>query len=329
MHMRRLLAPLLILLTTLACVSATAQSVSWPAFGPVRNLLRFDGFTDTVPDFVGPIDGSALLTIFTEGNHYPVLLPLVLQRFPQWCRVNHACEADPARILVVTLPQPMVVRMLTEGGISLGNAVLPIGRDKPVFPDLVMGGVAPLRQLRAAGVVEGQARIFAHSLGMGMLVPKALTGVGDLEQFSQRINRLIVASPSEPGARQQYRATSAALLGEQATAQLFAHEVVSFAGRLGIQHRDVPYALLNDYADGGLIFSHLANFYAHAFPERLRAVAVPGAERFGQDIAIVRTMRSHALAASFERFFMEVAPVAYPEGGFAVLGPAFGTPVDL
>ncbi len=329
MRMRGLLAPPLILLTALACISVKAQSVPWPAFGPVRNLLRFDGFTDTVPDFVGPIDGSAQLTIFTEGNHYPVLLPLVLQRFPEWCRANHACEADPARILVVTLPQPMVVRMLTEGGISLGNAVLPIGPDKPVFPDLVMGGVAPLRQLRAAGVVEGQAWIFAHTLGMGMLVSKALTGVGDLEQFSQRINRLIVASPSEPGARQQYRATLAALLGEPAAAQLFAREVVSFGGRLGIQHRDVPYALINDLADGGLIFSHLANFYAGAFPERLRALAVPGAERFGQDIAIVRTTRSHALAASFERFFMEVAPAAYPEGGFAVLGPAFGTPVNL
>ena len=305
----------LILLTALACVSVKAQSVPWPAFGPMRNLLRFDGFTDTVPDFVGPIDGSAQLTIFAEGNHYPVLLPLVLQRFPEWCGANHACEVDAAQILVVTLPQPMVVRMLTEGGISLGNAVLPIGPDKPVFPDLVMAGLAPLRQLRAAGVVEGQAWIFAHSLGMGMLVSRTLTGIGDLEQFAQRINRLIVASPSEPGARQQYRATSAALLGEQVTAQLFAHEVASFAGRLGIQHRDVPYALLNDHADGGLIFSHLANFYAHAFPERLRALAVPGAERFGQDIAIVRTMRNHALAASFERFFMEVAPVAYPEGG--------------
>ncbi|HEX9522870.1 MAG TPA: hypothetical protein VF949_07870 [Reyranella sp.] len=330
MRMRGLLAPLLILLTALACVSVNAQSVPWPGFGPVRNLLRFDGFTDTVPDFVGPIDGSAELTIFTEGNHYAVLLPLVLQRFPEWCRANHACDADAARILVVTLPQPMVVRMLTEGGISLGNAVLPVGRDKPVFPDLVMGGVAPLRQLRAAGVVEGQARIFAHTLGMGMLLSKSLTGVGDLEQFSQRINRLIVASPSEPGARQQYRETLAALLGQPATAQLFAHEVVLFSGRLGIQHRDVPYALINGLADGGLIFSHLANFYASAFPERLRALAVPGAERFGQDIAIVRTTRaSRALAASFERFFMEVAPTAYPEGGFAVLGSAFGTPVDL
>jgi hypothetical protein len=329
MRMRALLAPLLPLLTVLACVSVKAQSVPWPAFGPVRKLLRFDGFTDTVPDFVGPIDGSAQLTIFTEGNHYPVLLPLVLQRFPEWCRSSHACDADAARILVVTLPQPMVVRMLTEGGISLGNAVLPIGPDKPVFPDLVMAGLAPLRQLRAAGVVEGQARVFAHTLGMGMLVSTAVTGVADLDQFSRRIDRLIVASPSEPGARRQYRATLTAQLGEAATAQLFDHEVVSFAGRLGIQHRDVPYALINDLADGGLIFSHLAQFYARAFPERLHALSVPGAERFGQDIAIVRTTRRHALAASFERFFMEVAPTAYPAGGFAVLGSAFGAPVDL
>jgi Tripartite tricarboxylate transporter family receptor len=90
MRKRCLLAPLLVLATALGCITVNAQSVPWPAFGPVRNLLRLDGFTDTVPDFIGPIDGSAQLTIFTEGNHYPVLLPLVLQRFPEWCRVNNA-----------------------------------------------------------------------------------------------------------------------------------------------------------------------------------------------------------------------------------------------
>src|SRR5262245_39269689 len=58
--------------------------------------------------------------------------------------------------------------------ISLGNALLPVGLDKPIFPDLVMAGIAPLGQLHAAGVVEGQARIFAHTRGMGMLVSKTL-----------------------------------------------------------------------------------------------------------------------------------------------------------
>jgi hypothetical protein len=328
--MRALTVALLLLTTLAGPVSVKAQSVTWPAFGPERNLLRFDGFTDTLPDFIGPIDGSAELTIFTEGNHYPVLLPLALQRFPQWCRDNHQCQADPSKILIVTLPQPMIVRMLTEGGISLGNAVLPVGPDKPVFADLVMGGLAPLRQLRTAGVVEPTARVFAHTRGMAMLLPKDLAPVDTLDQFSRQVGKLIVASPSEPGARRQYRETSAALVGEEPAARLFDHEVASFAGRLGIQHRDVPYALINGLADGGLIFSHLAHFYAAVFPERLRAVAVPGAERFGQDIAMVRTTHARSgLAASFERFFLEAARTAYPEGGFSDLGAAFGTSTDL
>jgi hypothetical protein len=244
--------------------------------------------------------------------------------------VSGECDADPARILVVTLPQPMIVRMLTDGGISLGNAVLPIGPDKPVFPDLVMGGLTPLHQLHAAGVVEDRASVFAHSRGMAMLVSKSVGMVASLNQFSRQIGRLIVASPSEPGARLQYRQTTTALLGEYKTAQLFGREVASFPGRLGIQHRDVPYALINGLADGGLIFSHLAHFYAASFPDRLRAVAVPGAERFGQDIAMVRTIHARsALAASFERFFLEAARTAYPEGGFADLGSTFGANLDL
>ena len=328
--MRTLTIALLLLVAPLCQRPADAQSVTWPAFGPERNLLRFDGFTDTLPDFIGPIDGSAELTIFTEGNHYPVLLPLVLQRFPQWCRDSHQCQADASKILIVTLPQPMIVRMLTEGGISLGNAVLPVGPDKAIFPDLVMGGLAPLQQLHKAGVVEPTAHVFAHSRGMALLLSKELAGIGDLGQFSRQVRRLVVASPSEPGARRQYREASAALLGEEAAARLFSHEVPSFAGRLGIQHRDVPYALINGLADGGLIFSHLAQFYAAAFPERLRAMAVPGAERFGQDIAVARTNRARAsLTASFERFFLEAARTAYPEGGFADLGARFGAPMEL
>lgn len=192
-----------------------------------------------------------------------------------------------------------------------------------------MGGLAPLRQLHAAGIVEDQAQVFAHSRGMAKLVSKGVD-VGDLGQFSQRVSRLVVASASEPGARRQYRDTSAALLGEEATARLFGREVQSFPGRLGIQHRDVPYALINGVADGGLIFSHLASFYAATFPDRLHAIAVPGAERFGQDIAIARTVGARSrLATAFRQFFLEAARTAYPKGGFADLGTTFGATVGL
>jgi hypothetical protein len=142
--------------------------------------------------------------------------------------------------------------------------------------------------------------------------------VTDLDSFRSSVARIVLASESEPGARAQYRATLENVLGHDGAAQLLAREIPSFPGRLGIQHRDVPYALLNDIADGGIIFGHLATFYARLYPERLRHVAVPAAAPFGQEIAMARTRRDTGpLTAPFERFFMQAARTAYPEGGFA------------
>ena len=307
----------------LGCLTASpcsAQSVSWPAFGPERSLLRLDGLTDALPDFVGPVDGSAEFTIFTEGNHYPVLLPLVLDAFPAWCRTSGACDVDAGKILVVTLPQPMVVDMLLKGGIRLGNAVIPVGRDQHIFPDIVMGGPAPLRQLADAGILEQHAMVFARHRGLGLLLKRDRAKVDDIESFRASAARVVLASESEPGARNQYRATLEALAGREATADLLEREIHTFPGRLGIQHRDVPYAVLNDIADGGIIFSHLAAYYAHIYPDRLRAVAVPAAEPFGQELALARTVREPGrLTEAFERFFREAARTAYPAGSFADL----------
>jgi hypothetical protein len=281
-------------------------------------MLRLDGFADTLPDFVGPVDGSAELTIFTEGNHYPVLLPLVFDGFPGWCERTGGCRADPARILVVTLPQPMVVDMLVKGGIRLGNAVVPVGRDQRVFPDFVMAGPNALRRLASAGIVEDRAILFARHRGLGLLLRRDVANVSDIAGFVARVPKVVMASKSEPGARDQYLATLEALAGKDATARLLMREIGDFSGRLGIQHRDVPYALLNHIADGGLIFSHLAAFYAQKYPDRLRYVAVPAAEPFGEDIAVARTTREQGpLASAFEKFFLDAARTAYPEGGFA------------
>ena len=71
----RLLAGCAGLLVLLSQGYASAQSVDWPAFGPELGYPHLKGIANTVPDFSGPIDGSAELTIFTEGNHFPVLLP--------------------------------------------------------------------------------------------------------------------------------------------------------------------------------------------------------------------------------------------------------------
>jgi hypothetical protein len=309
---------------------AQAKSVAWPSYGPVRQLLRLEGLTDALPDFVGPIDGSAELTIFTEGNHFPVLLPLVFDRFPAWCERTKACRVDPRRILVVTLPQAMIVDILTKGGVQLGNAVIPVGRAHGIFPNLIMGGEEALRQLADAGIAGRRATIFARHRGLGLLVRKDLA-VTDIKTFASGAQGVIMASESEAGARTQYRATLAALTDQQTITRLFADEIHDFPGRLGIQHRDVPYAILNNVADGGIIFAHLASFYAQAFPDRLSYVAVPGAEPFGQTIAMVPAEGDHgALTAAFETFFLADAREAYPAAGFSAPETfPFGAAVDL
>jgi hypothetical protein len=209
-----------------------------------------------------------------------VLLPLLLDAFPAWCRSTGSCDIAASDILIVTLPQPMVVEMLLKGGIRLGSAAVPI--HKPgVFPDFVMGGSEPLQRLAAAGIIERRATVFARHRGLGLLLAKRLAHVADLEGFASGVGRVVLASHSEPTARNQYVATLRKLIGTDATSRLLACEVGVFPGRLGIQHRDVPYAVLNDLADGGIIFAHLAQFYALSFPDALRAVSVPAAAEFG------------------------------------------------
>lgn len=303
-------------LASAAACTASAQSVDWPDYGPERGGLRLEGLTNTVPDIVGPIDGSARLTIFTEGNHYPVFLPLVLDSFPAWCRETGRCDVAAGEILVVTLPQVMIVEALTGGGIVLGNAVLPLSRGGAVFPDIVIGGEGPLRRLTEAGIVADAAVVFARHRGMGLLLGRNST-VDSLEDLAAAAAPIVIATPNEAGARRQYLATLRALLGAAATDELLQHAVDTWPGRLGIQHRDIPYALLNGRADAGIIFGHLAAFYAMTYPEQLRFVPVPEAAPFGQEIALARTGRNDEIATAFEEFLFERAAVAYPPAGFA------------
>lgn len=319
---------LTIILTGLASAGTLAHSVSWPVYGGAEGLLRVDdgigrgdGLTNSLPDFIGPLDGSAKLTIFTEGNHYSVLLPLLLDAFPAWCSEMDRCDIAQGEILVVTLPQVMIVEGLERGGFRLGNAQLPVRPDAPVFPDIVMLGAPAMQRLAEIDMLTERPRIFAKHKGLGLLLRKERAGdISSLADFAAAENRLVIATPNEAGARRQYLATLDALIGQEAAADLLAREVEDFPGRLGIQHRDVPYGLLNNLAEGGIIFGHLARFYANRWPDDLVFVEVPEAAAFGEQITVARTIRERgegALAEAFLEFLFLEAPSAYEAGGFA------------
>jgi extracellular solute-binding protein len=316
--------------------AAGARVISWPIFTTApADLPAFNGHTDTVPDIVGRIGGANDLVIFTEGNHFPALLGGdVLDPFRRWAKADRRF-ADLAldEIAVVTLPQPIIVAALRQGGLKLGNAIIDISTKSRFYPDIVMGGAEPLRQLRGAGLVRAEARVFARHAGLALLVRAGNPlGVASLDDLLRPEVTIVIASASEPGARAQYRRALNALMGESAAADLFARETLTFEGRLGIQHRDVPEALAKTYANVGIIFSHLAQYYARTFPTLVEAIDVPGAEHFSSTIALAAAsppLRPRA-AAAFEEFFLGVARGLYPRYGFATMAAEeFGQALHL
>ncbi|MEM6788766.1 MAG: substrate-binding domain-containing protein [Myxococcota bacterium] len=307
-----------------AATARAVDAVSWPRFGPDREGVSLDGLTNTVPDVIGPVDGSAKLTIFTEGNHYPVLLPLVLDGFAAACAPDPACGFGADEILIVTLPQYMIVQALRAGRLRFGNLVLPLAPGG-VWPNLVMGGRGPLTKLAADGLVVAEARVLARHRGMGLLARQTHGAASrDLASLSASSARIVMATPIEKGARRQYRATLVAALGQRRTDALFDRAVGDFPGRLAIQHRDVPYALLSGRADVGVIFGHLATFYARRYPDTLVATTLPASAAFGETILMAPTRtRTRAPDPALEAliaYLRRRAPAAYEAGGFAAPG---------
>src|SRR5207244_9652768 len=91
--------------------------------------------------------------------------------FPSWAKSHpQYSDLDLDNIVVVTVPQPVVVQMIRTGGIALGNLTLDVSRKSGFYPDIVMGGPDPLRQLRKLGVLGRQARFFSKNLGPALLV---------------------------------------------------------------------------------------------------------------------------------------------------------------
>jgi Bacterial extracellular solute-binding protein len=301
----------------------TPEPLVWPVVTKLQPGIRsIAGHTDTVPDIVGRIGTPPSLVIFTEGNHLMVLLSEdILGAFPAWAKAQpQYADLNVDNVVMVTMPQPIVVQMVRTGGIALGNLTLDVSRASGLYPDIVMGGPAPLRELRKLGVLEPQARYFSKNRGRGLLVrkgnPLGIHGLADVARIGARVAQ---ADAVEAGARAGNRAAIEDLIGKPAADAFFAKEVEHFPGRLGITHRDVPEMLARGYADVGLTQYHLISYWARIFPDHFELLPIAGAERFPVKIAfgrIINPLRPRALQA-FEEFFFSRARDVYPRYDFA------------
>jgi len=315
---------------------ASPGPLVWPVVRRLPPGIRsFAGHTDTVPDIVGRIGTPPSLAIFTEGNHLMVLLSDdIVGAFPSWARSQPKyADLDLDNIVVVTLPQPVVVQIIRTGGIALGNLMLDVSRRSGFYPDIVMAGPEPLRELRKLGVIGPQARFFARNRGPAMLVRKGNPlGVHALDDIARTGARIALPDATEAGARARYRVAIEGLIGKSGADAVFAAEAASFPGRLGIVHRDLPEMLARGYADVAFTQYHLVSYWTRLFPNHFELVPVSGAEQFFIKIAFARVLdplRLRALMA-FEEFFFSRARDTYPKYDLARMSDdEFGATVGL
>jgi hypothetical protein len=312
----------------------TPGPLVWPiAPNPQSGIRSFIGHADTVLDVVGRIGVSPSLVIFTEGNHLMVLSSdAVVGAFPSWAKSQPQYrDLDLTNIILVTLPQPILVQMMRTGGVSLGNLTLDVSRGSGIYPDIFLGYPEPLRQLCRQKVVEPEARFFCKNRGVALLVQKGNPfGIQALADVVRSGSRL--ALPDAGDVRTQCRAAADAILGKATADTLFATEIPSFPGRLGIMHRDLPEMVARGYADIAFTWRHLVSYWARIFPDHFEFVAVPDAEPFFTQIAFARVtdpLRFHA-AQAFDEFFFSRARDVYPRYDFASMdNDQFGAVLKL
>jgi len=313
-----------------------SEPLVWPVVTKVPPDIRsFAGHTDTVPDIVGRIGTPPSLVIFTEGNHLMVLLGAdIVGAFPAWAKSQprHA-DLDLENIVVVTLPQPVVVQMIRTGAIALGNLMLEVSRGSGFYPDIVMAGPEPLREVRKLGAIEPRARFFSRNRGPALLVRKGNPlGIHALTDIARTGARIALPNAVEAAARARYRAAIEGLIGKAASDALFAAEVADFPGRLGIVHRDLPEMVARGYADVAFTQYHLVSYWTRIFPRHFELVPIAGAEQYSVKIALARVvdpLRARA-ATAFEEFFFGRARDVYPKYDFARMNDdEFGATLQL
>ncbi len=300
-----------------------AEPLVWPVVSlPPNGIRSFAGHTNTVVDIVGRIGAPPSLVIFSEGNHLMVLLSKdIVGAFATWAKTQpHYADLNLDNVVLVTLPQPIVVQVVRTGAVALGNLTIDFTRASGLYPDIVMGGPAPLQELYKLGVLQPQARYFSRNRGRALLVrkgnPLRIRGLADVARTGARVAQ---ADSVEAGARAGNRAAIEGLVGRPAADAFFANEVEHFPGRLGITHRDVPEMVARGYADVGLTQYHLISYWARTFPNQFELVPIAGAERFPVKIAfgrVIGPLRAQA-AKAFEEFFFSQARDVYPRYDFA------------
>jgi len=202
-----------------AVIPASSDPLIWPVVTKLPPGIRsFAGHTDTVPDIVGRIGTPPSLVIFTEGNHLMVLLSDdIIGAFPSWAKSQrqYAARPDQHNGGDLAAARGRANDPHRRNCASLGNLTLDVSRSSGFYPDIVMGGLEPLRQLRRFQAVEPEARFFSRNRGLALLVRKGNPlEIHDLTDIARKGARVALPDAvEEAGSRVRVRHAVDELIG--------------------------------------------------------------------------------------------------------------------
>jgi hypothetical protein len=211
---------------------------------------------------------TAGLVVFSDGNHH-MALEASLQTFrQQYPEVND--------IFYATTPPSVIVNLLTQGQIVLGNLTL------SRLPHVFVSPPGIMEKLKQGGHVVSH-QCFMRSRCNVLLVrkgnPKNIQGIADLLRDDVR---MFISNPvTEKASYDVYAETLLGLADEQGLATDDVRDLLSGnSGRLvtgsRIHHRETPQCLYEEQADVAIIYYHLALRYTRIFPNIFELIPLQG-----------------------------------------------------
>jgi len=248
-----------------------SEFLVWPYEGAIQ-IERVDSSwnqpgSNLVLDLHGDPDAAGL-TLLSDGNHHMALeeaLQCFIRQYPR-----------ASEIFYVTLPPRILLQILDQHKICLGNLCL------SVTADLILSPLAVLEKLSATRKISHYAP-FIKNQGSVLLVPKGnpdnISGIDDL--FRDDI-RLFISNPeTEKVSHISYRDTlvnMAAQLGLQSVrlAQWIDHGSDRILYGKSVHHREAPQALISRQCEVAIVYYHLALRYSRIFPEHFEFIPLGG-----------------------------------------------------
>jgi len=207
---------------------------------------------------------TAGLVVFSDGNHH-MALEACLQSFRQ----RHPEVVD---IFYATTPPSVIVKLLTNGQLVLGNLTL------SRLPNVFISPPRILDNLQAEGHVDSH-KAFMQSSGNVLLVrkgnPKEIHSITDLLRDDVRF---FISNPvTEKASYKVYEKTLHNLAQE---AKLAPETIDNFLSQSSdrlifgkrIHHREAPQCLFDGKADVAVVYYHLALRYTRIFPEHFEFI---------------------------------------------------------